>query len=374
MRPCLLVPALGLACALATATGQTYTVTDLGTLSDYPYPSTYPTAVNEAGQVTGYDSSYYAGPPGVPVPEAFLYSDGNMTALAGENSSGYAITGGGPRETAGHGDDERRKLRVVGAAVFTPLAAPHAFLYEDHFLRDLGALPGGNESSANAINSLGEIAGSSYNSDGVMVAVLHRHGNMISLGILPGGTGSAATGINNSGDVAGSFYMPESADQAFLYHDGKTITLGTLPGAAGSHATAINDAVEITGTAYSLNFQFEHAFLWSKGKMFDLGLLPNGITSEANSINAGGDIVGAATVSSSTSTGVAFLYSDGKMSDLNSMIPANSGWVLSGATGINNRGQIVGTGLLNGVLRGFLLSPDCRDPRNKYCGFCRHEP
>jgi hypothetical protein len=84
MRPWLFVPALGLSCAFAVATAQTYTVTDLGTLSDYPYPSTYPTAINEAGEVTGYDSSYFAGPPGVPVPEAFLYSDGNMTALAGQ--------------------------------------------------------------------------------------------------------------------------------------------------------------------------------------------------------------------------------------------------------------------------------------------------
>jgi probable HAF family extracellular repeat protein len=114
--------------------------------------------------------------------------------------------------------------------------------------------------------------------------------------------------------------------------------------------------------------------LWSKGKMIDLCVLPNCTTSEGNSINGEGQVVGEAGLSSSTGPiGVAFLYSDGKMHNLNDMIPANSGWVLSDATGINNRGQIVGTGELNGVGAAFLLSPDCKDPKNRDCGFCRHE-
>ena len=109
--------------------------------------------------------------------------------------------------------------------------------------------------------------------------------------------------------------------------------------------------------------------------MIDLGVLPNGTTSEANSINVWGQVVGEATVSSSPyPTSVAFLYSDGKMRNLNDMIPANSGWMLTDATGINNRGQIVGTGFLNGDIEGFLLSPDCGDRKNRDCGFCRHEP
>jgi len=368
MRPWLSIPAIGLCCAFTAASAQRYTVTDLGVLPNYRYGVTYPAAINEAGQVTGASISNFAVAPGVPTPEAFLYSDGEMTALSGINSNGYAITGD-PRDR----DEDRRKLRVAGYAQFA-LAPPHAFLYEDHLLRDLGTLPGGNESGANAVNSLGEVAGSSFNGDGVIVAFLYRHGNMISLGIPPGGIGSTAYGINNWGDVTGSVMMPELINQAFLYHDGKMIGLGTLPGATGSDATAINDAVEITGRSYSSNFQFEHAFLWSKGKMIDLGVLPNGTTSEANSINAWGQVVGGATVNSSPyPTTVAFLYSDGKMRDLNDMIAANSGWVLFDATGINNRGQIVGTGTLNGVLDGFLLSPNCGDPINSDSGFCRHE-
>jgi probable HAF family extracellular repeat protein len=45
------------------------------------------------------------------------------------------------------------------------------------------------------------------------------------------------------------------------------------------------------------------------------------------------------------------------MADLNSLIPAGSGWVLTGANAINNRGQIVGSGVLNGQTQAFLLTP-----------------
>ena len=53
----------------------------------------------------------------------------------------------------------------------------------------------------------------------------------------------------------------------------------------------------------------------------------------------------------------AFVYSGGKIKDLNKMIPAGSGWVLTIASGINAAGQIVGMGTHNGKTRGFLLTP-----------------
>jgi probable HAF family extracellular repeat protein len=45
------------------------------------------------------------------------------------------------------------------------------------------------------------------------------------------------------------------------------------------------------------------------------------------------------------------------MIDLNSLIPTGSGWQLLEAYGINNVGQIVGEGLLNGQAHAFLLDP-----------------
>jgi len=43
------------------------------------------------------------------------------------------------------------------------------------------------------------------------------------------------------------------------------------------------------------------------------------------------------------------------MVDLNSLLPANSGWTLTQASAINNEGQIVGYGIHNGATHAFLL-------------------
>jgi hypothetical protein len=46
------------------------------------------------------------------------------------------------------------------------------------------------------------------------------------------------------------------------------------------------------------------------------------------------------------------------MSDLNTLLVASvTGWVLNGATGINDSGQITGYGDYNGLQRAFLLTP-----------------
>lgn len=54
----------------------------------------------------------------------------------------------------------------------------------------------------------------------------------------------------------------------------------------------------------------------------------------------------------------AFVYTGGKMQDLNKLIPAHSGWVLTQALGINDSGQNVGWGIRKNQTRGFLLNPD----------------
>jgi len=53
----------------------------------------------------------------------------------------------------------------------------------------------------------------------------------------------------------------------------------------------------------------------------------------------------------------AFLFSRGLMYDLNNLVPADSGWDLQQAFGINDAGQIVGIGTHSGVDRPFLLTP-----------------
>jgi probable HAF family extracellular repeat protein len=50
------------------------------------------------------------------------------------------------------------------------------------------------------------------------------------------------------------------------------------------------------------------------------------------------------------------------MQNLNDLIPADSGWVLSEAHGINDAGQIVGVGTVGGLFHAFLLTPATPEP------------
>ena len=71
-------------------------------------------------------------------------------------------------------------------------------------------------------------------------------------------------------------------------------------------------------------------------------------------------IVGEADVKNNTGSLVyhAVIYSNGKLTDLNSLIPSGSGWVLTAATGVNAAGEIVGYGTLKSMQHAFLLKPE----------------
>jgi probable HAF family extracellular repeat protein len=98
------------------------------------------------------------------------------------------------------------------------------------------------------------------------------------------------------------------------------------------------------------------------GVVDDLGTFPKGGGSYPLDINRFGHVVGAAYLDT---TGVgnfrAFVYSDGTgLRNLNHLIDPALGWVLREATGINDRGQIVGWGYRDGKDRPFRLSPSFR--------------
>ena len=90
------------------------------------------------------------------------------------------------------------------------------------------------------------------------------------MGLLPGGTTSSAQAINSLGQIAG---YADTADgtHAFLYAQGKMQDLGTL-GEAPSHADAENDHGQVVGASGFAPDQ-DHAFLWQKGIMLDLNKL-----------------------------------------------------------------------------------------------------
>jgi probable HAF family extracellular repeat protein len=93
------------------------------------------------------------------------------------------------------------------------------------------------------------------------------------------------------------------------------------------------------------------------GHMQDLGTL-GGTNSVAYGINSRGQVVGDSTlISGFHQPHYAFLYSGGRMQDLNNLLVSNPGWILTTARGINDASQIAGGGAINGQTHAFLLTP-----------------
>jgi probable HAF family extracellular repeat protein len=281
-----------------------YNVTDLGLLGGY---DTRAFGINNSGQV---------------VAGSVLYSGGVMTNLSftayGINDSGQVVGGN-------WGDG--------------------AFLYQNGTVTNLGTL-GGGFGLAFDINNSGQVVGySTLTGDRVAHAFLYQDGTMTDLGTL-GGDNSQAFGINNSGQVAGTAQTAEAFNRAFFYGGGMA-DLGTL-GGYDSIAYGINDSGQVVGYAYTADNNATFAFLYN-GAMSNLGTLGGG-SSFALGINNSGQVVG-------YSNEHAFLYQNGTITDLNSLIDPSSGFTLSIAGAINNNGVIVGRGTVNGQHHAFLLTP-----------------
>jgi probable HAF family extracellular repeat protein len=177
-----------------------------------------------------------------------------------------------------------------------------------------------------------------------------RDGQATILGTPQGSLWSSAYAINNSGEAAG-YAMVGSGFEAMAWSpQGNPTMLGGL-GGNNSYAMGLNDAGEVVGHA-QVSSGYMHAFLWNGLAMQDLGTL-GGSSSYAYGINDDGQAVGYSTLSDGANH--AFLYSNGVLLDLNSLIGAGSGWTLDAAFAVNNAGQIVGTGQLNGIEHAFLL-------------------
>jgi probable HAF family extracellular repeat protein/T5SS/PEP-CTERM-associated repeat protein len=302
--------------------GSRYTITDLGTLGG----ASEAFAISNNGQVAGIYVT------GAGQDQAFLWNDGVM--------QGLGTLGGVYSRAYGVNDDGQ----VVGVSA-TGNGRFHAFLWQNGSMQDLGTLGGGIVSIAFGINNSGQVVGHSDTSAYQLHAFLWN-GGMTDLGTLSGGDASWGYGINDNGQAVGGSRIaayPDITAHAFLWSGGMQ-DLGTL-GWKHSIAYGINDNGQVVGRLAN-DDQTWNAFLWNGG-MQGLG----GTQSTAADINNDGLIVG-------ESGGQAVLWENGQLKNLNSLIDANSGWVLLSARAINEKGQIVGKGSFNGQTRAFMLKPN----------------
>jgi probable HAF family extracellular repeat protein len=305
------------------------TIRDIGTLGGLTSSAA---DINTSGQVVGRAQS----PAGDE--HAFVWADGTIAdlgTLAGSTSAANEINAAG---------------QVVGHAQ-TESGPSHAFLWEKGVMADLGTLPDHTDSAALGINATGQVVGYSEVGErrGTQRAFLYSEGGMTELPT-PGGSDSIAGAINASGQVAGS-----AGRHAALWTNGVMTDLGTLPNYDSSRSVGINASGEVVGYAerYAGPFrQWSGAFLHTQGAMIDLGTF--GGRSQALGINNRGQVVGW----SETERGIphAFVWENGVMTDLNSLLPNGSTWILAEAHAINDSGQIVGEAYFNSPRHAFRLT------------------
>lgn len=127
---------------------------------------------------------------------------------------------------------------------------------------------------------------------------------------------SLAPGLNDAGSMVGLAYNEDYSETRAVFWASSTspaVILSTTGEFPNGTATAISDNGLAVGTAYNSDFSDSHAFIWT----------------------------------SSNSPGV----------DLNTVIPADSGWELTIARSVNNRGEITGGGIFNGAMHAYVLIP-----------------
>ena len=248
---------------------------------------------------------------------------------------------------------------------FFPTVTGHiclGFVWENGVMSALPTL-GGNNGYASGANNHGQVVGWAENTvhDPTCVppqvlqfeAVIWDtiRGHLQQLPPYAGDVDGAATAINDNGQVVGISGTCDNAvgeftaAHALLWQNGTPTNLGSLGGVAWNTPAAINNKGEIVGFSDlpgdedgTPNF---HAFLWTKSTgMQDLGTLAGDVMSIAYGINEEGQIVGQSINADGSSR--AFLWQNGVMTDLNTLIPTGSSLSLLYANDINDHGEIVG--------------------------------
>lgn len=369
------------AAQLPTSGTVRYTVTDLGTLGG---AGTNSSAFddNNAGWVAGSGNLTPEGPQ-----HAFVwYGRGPLIdtgTLGGPNSEadGPNLWGQVPivSETAS-ADPNGEDFCGFGDHIQC-LAA----IWKNGKLAALPTLPGGHNAEALGINDLGQIIG--FSETGVadstcattmpsqvlryQAAIWELTGKIRELRPLNGDTVGFAFGINDEGQAVGTSGLCSNTEVPLLQpmgvhallweRDGTPRDLGTL-GGVSNVATSVNNAGQVVG-ATQFSDGTVRSFFWTRNKgMRDIGALPGAVLTVApccNTLNDRGQVAGFWLDSDFNPS--AFLWQNGVITDLNDLIPKNSPWQLLFAQAINDAGEIVGQGVINGELHAFVAIPTVGD-------------
>jgi len=376
----------GPASAQLPSTPPRYNITDLGTLGG---PFSEAVSVNNRGLVSGSSTI----PDGTT--HAVLWQNGHITdigtpGLAGPASNSRAFDVNERGQAAGVAETSIPDPDGEDFCGFgTHLTCP-SFLWQNGAMTPLRTL-GGNNNFVLAVNDRSQVTGVSENGvyDSSCIAPFQVRdfeaaiwepgpGLIHELQPLAGDTVGEATWINDLGQAVGSSgscantLLPPLAagPHAVLWENGTPMDLGNLGGTCttpcinpvtgpyGNTPLFINNRGQVVGLSALTGDATFHAFLWTKtAGMLDLHTLPGDVASVGLAINDSGTAIGLSLDAGGNPR--AFIWQNGVITDLNTLIPADSPFlVLFVADVINSSGEIAGFGLTNSFeVHGFLATP-----------------
>jgi hypothetical protein len=341
----------------------------------------------------------FAGGP-APAQAGFTITDLGVIASTGSSiATPVAISAGGTVSGT---------VPVQGGGISAAIAQPGGML------QPISAPSGATSSVATSISSGGAVAGDYTTSNGHTLGFYTSGGSAVSINPLTNANGVSGTSVQvngiNGGQVVGTGGLPSVAgDRAFIMSGSSATMINPLGGGIAmtsplsNWANGINSNGVVVGTSELSVGGLQQAFytgtnntpisllsrnsagnflsstsgiaIANDGDIAGVGIV-GGSTHAFFAANAGGSLVDLGTLGASTSSfglavndnalvvgdsgGRAFLWGGPEgMFDLNSLISTSNqaNWVLTEATGINDANEIVGEGLLNGVLHAFELTP-----------------
>ena len=361
-----------------------YTITDVGTLGG-TYSYSY--GINEAGVVSG-GAATATDTDGL-AEKGFLWNGSTMTnvgTIGGPACHDCSSEAGGPNssgQSAVVSETPRPAYLNEDFCGFGTHRQCLGAVWKNGALKGLPNLKGGRNGQAYWINKHGQLAG--FTETGVLdstcassvpfqalqfeAVIWGPQGNVRELKPLPGDTVGFAFGINDKGQVVGASgvcsntSLPPAnpgAPHAVLWEsDGTPTNLGSLAGQPFNVANSINNLGEVNGGALAADGTV-HTFLWKrKTGMQDIGTLPGAIVTVApccHTLNNSDEMTGFWIDGDGNMS--AFYWNNNVMTDLNSLISANSGWYLLNTASINDAGQIAGFGVNpDGEIHAFLATP-----------------